>query len=92
VRVQFPAGVKIASIPADVMPYDSAFAVDTTGRAWAWGDNALAGGAGHATGANAEGQVGDGKTAPAQHPVKVETGVSLISATADDVLVGAMSD
>jgi alpha-tubulin suppressor-like RCC1 family protein len=40
VKVKFPAGVKIAFIPTDVMPYDSAFAVDTTGHVWAWGDNA----------------------------------------------------
>jgi alpha-tubulin suppressor-like RCC1 family protein len=40
VRVTFPAGVKIASIPADVMPLNSAFAVDTLGRVWAWGLNA----------------------------------------------------
>jgi alpha-tubulin suppressor-like RCC1 family protein len=40
VRVRFPAGVTIASIPADVDPYNSAFAVDTTGQVWAWGDNA----------------------------------------------------
>ena len=39
VRVRFPAGVKIASIPADVMPYDSGLAVDTKGRAWGWGAN-----------------------------------------------------
>ena len=39
VRVRFPAGVKIASIPADVMPYDSGLAVDTHGDAWGWGDN-----------------------------------------------------
>jgi alpha-tubulin suppressor-like RCC1 family protein len=39
VRVRFPAGVKIASIPADAMPYDTALAVDTTGRVWGWGDN-----------------------------------------------------
>jgi alpha-tubulin suppressor-like RCC1 family protein len=37
--VRFPPGVKIASIPTDVMPYDSALAVDTAGRAWGWGDN-----------------------------------------------------
>jgi alpha-tubulin suppressor-like RCC1 family protein len=37
VRVQFPAGVKIASIPADTMPYDSALAIDTRGHAWGWG-------------------------------------------------------
>jgi alpha-tubulin suppressor-like RCC1 family protein len=39
VQVRFPAGVKIASIPADVMPYNSAFAVDTSGHVWAWGAN-----------------------------------------------------
>ncbi len=39
VRVRFPQGVKIASIPTDVMPYDSALAVDTKGRAWGWGHN-----------------------------------------------------
>jgi alpha-tubulin suppressor-like RCC1 family protein len=39
VRVRFPPGVKIASIPTDVMPYDTALAVDTEGHAWGWGDN-----------------------------------------------------
>ena len=39
VQVKFPAGVKIASIPADAMPYDTAFAIDTSGHAWGWGDN-----------------------------------------------------
>jgi hypothetical protein len=39
VRVRFPAGVTIASIPADVMPFDSALAIDTTGHAWGWGLN-----------------------------------------------------
>jgi alpha-tubulin suppressor-like RCC1 family protein len=39
VRVHFPAGVKIASIPTDVMPYDTALAVDTQGHAWGWGIN-----------------------------------------------------
>jgi alpha-tubulin suppressor-like RCC1 family protein len=37
VRVHLPAGVKIAFIPSDVMPYNSAFAVDTSGHVWAWG-------------------------------------------------------
>ncbi|HTT54859.1 MAG TPA: hypothetical protein VMH35_25990 [Streptosporangiaceae bacterium] len=37
VRVRFPAGVKIAWIPTDVMPYDTALAVDTHGRVWGWG-------------------------------------------------------
>ncbi len=39
VRVRFPAGVRIASIPADVMPYDTGLAVDTRGNVWGWGDN-----------------------------------------------------
>ena len=39
VRVRFPAGVKIASVPIDVMPYDTALALDTTGHVWGWGAN-----------------------------------------------------
>jgi alpha-tubulin suppressor-like RCC1 family protein len=39
VQVRFPAGVKIAFIPTDVMPYDTALAVDTRGRVWGWGLN-----------------------------------------------------
>jgi alpha-tubulin suppressor-like RCC1 family protein len=39
VRVRFPAGVKIASLPIDVMPLDTALAVDTKGHIWGWGDN-----------------------------------------------------
>lgn len=39
VRVRFPAGVRIRSIPIDVMPYDTALAVDTTGQVWGWGSN-----------------------------------------------------
>jgi alpha-tubulin suppressor-like RCC1 family protein len=39
VRVHFPQGVKIASIPADVMPYDTALAVDAEGHVWGWGYN-----------------------------------------------------
>jgi alpha-tubulin suppressor-like RCC1 family protein len=41
VRVRFPAGVKIRSIPIDVMPFDTALAVDTTGQVWGWGSNAF---------------------------------------------------
>jgi alpha-tubulin suppressor-like RCC1 family protein len=40
VRVKFPAGVKIASIPVNSMPWDTAFAIDTTGHVWGWGANA----------------------------------------------------
>ena len=39
VKVRFPAGVKIASLPIDVMPFDTGLAVDTKGRVWGWGDN-----------------------------------------------------
>jgi alpha-tubulin suppressor-like RCC1 family protein len=39
VLVRFPRGVKIASIPTDVMPFDTALAVDTTGHVWGWGLN-----------------------------------------------------
>jgi alpha-tubulin suppressor-like RCC1 family protein len=39
VRVRFPAGVKIKSIPVDVMPYDTALAIDESGHVWGWGEN-----------------------------------------------------
>ena len=39
VRVRFPAGVRIASLPVNVMPYDTGQAVDTTGHVWGWGFN-----------------------------------------------------
>jgi alpha-tubulin suppressor-like RCC1 family protein len=38
-RVQFPAGVQVAWIPGDAMPYDTGLAVDTNGRVWGWGNN-----------------------------------------------------
>lgn len=40
VRVKFPAGVKIASIPINSMPWDTAFAIDTAGHVWGWGADA----------------------------------------------------
>ncbi len=40
VQVEFPAGVTIASLPTDAMPYDTALAVDTNGNVWGWGWNA----------------------------------------------------
>ena len=39
VQVRFPAGVRIASIPVDVMPYDEGLAIDTGGHIWGWGTN-----------------------------------------------------
>lgn len=41
VKVDFPPGVKIASIPTDVMPFDTALAIDTTGHVWGWGLNGI---------------------------------------------------
>jgi alpha-tubulin suppressor-like RCC1 family protein len=40
VQVDFPAGVVIASLPTDAMPYDTGLAIDTAGHAWGWGINA----------------------------------------------------
>jgi alpha-tubulin suppressor-like RCC1 family protein len=39
VQVRFPAGVKIAFVATDAMPYDTGLAVDTNGNAWGWGLN-----------------------------------------------------
>lgn len=39
VRVAFPAGVSIAFLAEDAMPYNTSLAVDTNGNAWGWGDN-----------------------------------------------------
>jgi alpha-tubulin suppressor-like RCC1 family protein len=39
VQVKFPAGVTIASIPVNSMPWDTAYAIDTTGHVWGWGAN-----------------------------------------------------
>jgi alpha-tubulin suppressor-like RCC1 family protein len=40
VQVKFPAGVRITYLPTDVMPANSALAVDSTGDVWGWGSNA----------------------------------------------------
>jgi alpha-tubulin suppressor-like RCC1 family protein len=39
VQVRFPPGVRIASIPTDVMPFDTGLAIDTNGHVWGWGFN-----------------------------------------------------
>jgi alpha-tubulin suppressor-like RCC1 family protein len=105
--VQFPAGVKIAWIPTDVVPFNSGLAVDTTGHVWAWGLNqggefclgnkteyttpielpftgvtAAAGASDHAfydangtvyaCGGNNDGQLGDGNQRSSHVPVKVK--------------------
>ena len=40
VEVQFPAGVRIASL-ANPMPFDGALAIDSSGHVWGWGLNAI---------------------------------------------------
>jgi alpha-tubulin suppressor-like RCC1 family protein len=40
VEVTFPPGVRIADLPTDAMPFDTAMAIDTTGHVWGWGYNA----------------------------------------------------
>jgi alpha-tubulin suppressor-like RCC1 family protein len=39
VQVNFPAGVRIAYLPTNSLPFDTGLAVDTTGHAWGWGSN-----------------------------------------------------
>lgn len=39
VEVRFPAGVTIASLPIDAMPYNTGLAIDTAGHVWGWGLN-----------------------------------------------------
>ena len=39
VEVDFPAGIKITSLP-NPMPFDAGLAIDSTGHAWGWGLNA----------------------------------------------------
>jgi alpha-tubulin suppressor-like RCC1 family protein len=73
VEVAFPAGVSIAFM-ADVSPYDTALAVDTTGRAWGWGYNL-------------NGQLCKGDTRLRAAPVKLPfTGVTALSGAGDHAL------
>jgi alpha-tubulin suppressor-like RCC1 family protein len=77
VRVLFPAGVKIAWIPTDVMPYDTALAVDTTGHVWGWGANAI-------------GELCLGNTQIQSTPVQLPfAGITAVSGAADHDLYDA---
>jgi alpha-tubulin suppressor-like RCC1 family protein len=77
VRVQFPAGVKIAWIPTDVMPFDTALAVDTTGHVWGWGADAI-------------GELCLGNTQIQSAPVELPfAGVTAVSGAADHDLYDA---
>jgi alpha-tubulin suppressor-like RCC1 family protein len=53
---------------------NTAYAISTAGNVYAWGNSKY-------------GQVGDGSTATAKRPVEVESGATMISSTADDVVV-----
>jgi alpha-tubulin suppressor-like RCC1 family protein len=72
VRISQPAGVTYRIL---VSGGSTCYALAAGGDVYAWGGNAL-------------GQIGNGTTATAQRPVRVETGARLISATADDVVTG----
>jgi alpha-tubulin suppressor-like RCC1 family protein len=73
VEVSLPVGVKIA-LMADVSPYDTALAVDTTGRAWGWGYNS-------------NGQLCQGATQLEKTPIKLPfTGVTALSGAGDHAL------
>jgi alpha-tubulin suppressor-like RCC1 family protein len=39
VHVKFPAGVRIVSLSVNSGPWNTAFAIDTTGHVWGWGAN-----------------------------------------------------
>jgi alpha-tubulin suppressor-like RCC1 family protein len=73
VKVSFPSGVKIAFL-ADVSPYDTALAVDSTGQAWGWG-------------LNSDGQLCKGNTTLMSKPVKLPlSGVTALSGAGDHAL------
>jgi alpha-tubulin suppressor-like RCC1 family protein len=39
VQVRFPAGTFITALPPDVMPWNTALALDSSGNVWGWGAN-----------------------------------------------------
>jgi alpha-tubulin suppressor-like RCC1 family protein len=69
-RVKFPSGARLAQVCSGG---DTSYALDRSGRLWAWGGNL-------------HGQVGDGASGPPQlAPVAVDVDLSQISATATNV-------
>jgi alpha-tubulin suppressor-like RCC1 family protein len=71
--VQFfpPPGVTYTALASSGA---TSYAIDTTGRVWAWG-------------LGKDGQIGNGTNRNSRVPVSVLSGASLISATANDVIV-----
>jgi alpha-tubulin suppressor-like RCC1 family protein len=77
VQVQFPAGVSIAKLATDAMPYDTAMAIDTAGHVWGWGYNS-------------DGQLCLGNTAQQLTPVRLPfTGVTAVAGAGDHGLYDA---
>jgi alpha-tubulin suppressor-like RCC1 family protein len=71
VRVRFPAGVRIASVVVNSGPWDTAFAIDTTGHVWGWG-------------ANGSGDLCRGNAREARTPVRLPfTHVTAVAGAAD---------
>jgi alpha-tubulin suppressor-like RCC1 family protein len=66
-----PSGVTYATVASGGA---TSYAIATNGAVWAWGDGA-------------QGQLGDGKQTNSLTPIDVMPGTSLISTTADDVVV-----
>ena len=66
-----PSGVTYATVASGGA---TSYAIATNGAVWAWGDGA-------------QGQLGDGKQTNSLSPIDVMPGTSLISTTADDVVV-----
>ena len=74
VEVDFPAGVAIAKLATDAMPFDAALAIDTKGNVWGWGDTATGALCKHGTGVPAD------YTTPVQLPLSDVTLVAGASA------------
>jgi alpha-tubulin suppressor-like RCC1 family protein len=78
-QVSFPAGVVIASLPTDAMPYDTGLALDTTGQAWGWG-------------LNSAGQLCQGATTEEPVPVAIPVqGVTSLAGAGDHALYATAS-
>ena len=71
VRFSAPAAVTYATLASGGA---TSYAIDTAGNVWAWGDGQA-------------GQTGTGRKATVTVPVRVDTGATVISSTANDVVV-----
>jgi len=81
VEVDFPAGVTIAALSQDAMPYDGALAIDSTGTPWFWGNGE--------TGTSCNGKQGIVAT-PEAVPLSGVTAIAAASAHALYLVAGAV--